>query len=274
MTTDTCTTSAPIFLFSSSWRSGSTLVQRYITATGEALVWGETGGALDAVRDALVGWETITAPASARFGETRGGDGEAAYRRFRDSPKEGRPHIWIANLNPPLSEIHEATRDYLERLYGAQAHAFGYPRFGVKETRCDLSTAQALRRLFPDARFVFLVRNPLDVMTSLKRREWLGAPPGIRTLRRFARHWLERSSQFRTADFGFAMRYEDFVADDALRRRMLDYLGIQRAAPTDFVHNSRVDWKSDSTCRLSPWEQILLRRWLAREMREWGYGLL
>ena len=69
----------PIFIFACSWRSGSTLLQRYITASGEILVWGETGGALNALREALAGWEQITADSSRRFGNSIGGKGEQSY---------------------------------------------------------------------------------------------------------------------------------------------------------------------------------------------------
>ena len=90
----------PVFVFSSSWRSGSTMLQRYITASGEVLIWGETGGALNALANALAGWEQITADSSRRFKGSTGGNGEKAYLDFIEKPKSEHPHMWIANLSP------------------------------------------------------------------------------------------------------------------------------------------------------------------------------
>lgn len=261
----------PVFVFSSSWRSGSTLVQRYITASGEVLVWGETGGALNALCDALAGWEQITAESSRRFPDSLGGGGEKAYRKFIETPRPEQAQQWIANLTPPYEEIVEHTRSLLNELYAKRAHALGYPRFGIKETRCDLATAQRLQAVFPDAKFVFLVRNPLEVMLSIKRRNWMGRPAGHATLHYYAEHWRVRSQQFRQAGFGMALRYEDFIHDPALQARMMDYLAIGSRPAADFIQTSKADWKAFNQSQLSPWEQARLRYWLADEMRQWGY---
>lgn len=262
----------PVFVLSSSWRSGSTLLQRFITATGEVLVWGETGGALDSLANALAGWEQITADSSRRFPGGLGGKGEAAYGHFATTPKSGHADQWIANLSPPYADLAAGLRDMLDTLYGARAERFGYPRWGLKETRCDLDTARRLQALYPAARFVFLVRNPLDVILSIKRRDWMGMPPGHATLKYYADHWRTRAMQFRQADFGLSLRYEDFIADPALRERMLDHLDIGPRPPADFTRTSKVDWRAANESRLDVLERARLRHWLGDEMKEWGYA--
>lgn len=262
----------PVFVFSSSWRSGSTLLQRFITASGEVLVWGETGGALNAIADAVAGWEQITADSSRRFPTGLGGKGEAAYHAFAAAPGAERAGLWIANLSPPYADIQASLRDLFDTLYRQRALRFGYPRYGFKETRCDLDTARRLQGLFPDARFVFLVRNPFDVMLSIKRRNWMGRPAGHATLKYYAEHWRTRSMQFRQAGFGLALRYEDFIADPALQGRLLDYLEIGTRPPADFIRSSQVDWKAENQARLGAWERARLRYWLADEMKQWGYA--
>jgi len=261
----------PIFLFASSWRSGSTLLQRYITASGEALIWGETGGALNALRDALDGWEQITADSSRRFEGAAGGNGEQAYNRFVYTHKIEHAHQWIANLCPPYSDVSETMRTLLVELYGKRAEALGYPRFGIKETRCELSTAHFLRKLFPDAKFLFLVRNPFAVIMSIKRRQWMGRQANHATLLYYAEHWRSRTEQFRNADFGMTLRYEDFVSDPELRGRLMDYLEINVRPPANFTEISKVDWTTNDTSVLTRWERTRLRHWLSDEMRRWGY---
>jgi hypothetical protein len=261
----------PVFVFSASWRSGSTLIQRYITASGEVLVWGETGGALDSICDALSGWEQSAADGSRRFPNGFGGEGEKAYRQFSRSAKSEHALQWIANLTPSYAELLDHMRDTLTTIYGTRALAHGYPRFGIKETRCDLRTALRLKSIFPDARFVFLVRNPIDVMLSLKRRDWMGRPQCHATLREFARHWKNRAEQFRQAGFGFMLRYEDFVAKPELRSQLMDYLDIDNRPEPDFVQSSLVDWEAKNQSRLNAWERGRLHHWLGGEMKHWDY---
>lgn len=261
----------PVFVFSSSWRSGSTLLQRYITAPGEVLVWGETGGALNSLRDALSGWEQITADSSRRFANSIGGNGEQAYRDFSAAPKSEHAQQWIANLTPPYDEIVTNMRSMLVELYGKRAEALGYTRFGIKETRCDLATARCLQALFPDAKFVFLVRDPLAVMLSIKRHYWMGRPAGHATLHYYTEHWRTRSAQFREADFGMTLRYEDFISDPILRNKLMDYLEINTCSPSDFTETSRVDWSTGDKSDLTRWERGWIRHWLSEEIKRWGY---
>lgn len=261
----------PVFVFSSSWRSGSTLLQRFITASGEVLVWGETGGALNAIAEAVAGWEQITADSSRRFPGGIGGKGESAYGKFVASSKSEHASQWIANLSPAYADILAGVYGLFDTLYGQRALSLGYPRYGIKETRCDLTTARQLRALFPDARFLFLVRNPLDVILSIKRRNWMGRPASHATLKYYADHWRSRSMQFRQADFGLALRYEDFVADPTLQGRVLDYLDIESRPPADFIRTSQVDWRASNQSPLDVWERARLRYWLGDEMKQWGY---
>jgi sulfotransferase family protein len=261
----------PIFIFSSSWRSGSTLLQRFITSSGEILIWGETGGALNAIANAIAGWEQITANSTHRFSDATGGGGEAAYYKFIAATKSEHPNQWIANLSPPYSDILASFRDMFDGLYRQRALTLGYQRYGFKETRCDLDTAHHLRALFPDARFVFLVRNPISVILSIKRRRWMARQPGHKTLKYFAEHWRTRAIQFRQADFGLVLRYEDFVADPTLQEKLIDHLGMTVSPPRDFVDRSQIDWEANDSSELSLWERARLQYWLGDEMKHWGY---
>lgn len=261
----------PVFILSASWRSGSTLLQRYITASGQVMVWGETGGALDALREALSGWEQITADSSRRFPGCVGGKGEASYHIFVATPKADHAQQWIANLTPPYAEIVANMRQMLAGIYATRAKALGYPRFGIKETRSDLATARFLRSLFPDAKFVFLVREPMAVLLSIKRRNWMERPASMTTLRYYAEHWRSRAAGFRQADFGMTLRYEDFVADVLLQRKLMDYLEIDTLPPEDFTRTSKVDWTTRDTSELTAWERWWAKHWMADEMKHWGY---
>jgi hypothetical protein len=261
----------PVFVFSACWRSGSTLVQRYITASGEVLVWGESGGALNDLYSAHLGWKQMLSDEDTFHKDGIGGRGALAYEEFFSKSKDERPHSWIATMNPPLQQIENALRDLLLNIYVDSTREAGYQRFGVKATRGDLPTARFLRTLFPEAKFVFLVRDPLAVLLSIKRHNWMERPASQATLRYFCEHWLTRAAQFRQADFGMAFRYEDFIGDAGLRDRLMDYLEIDSRPAEDFIQSSRVDWMTRDTSRLTAWERGWIRHWLGGEMGHWKY---
>lgn len=99
----------------------------------------------------------------------------------------------------------------------------------------------------------------------------MGRPAGHATLKYFSDHWLSRTIQFRQANFGLTLRYEDFIVDAALQNQVLDHLNILNRPPADFIRSSQVDWKASNQLQLGAWERVRLRYWLADEMKQWGY---
>ena len=261
----------PVFIFSSSWRSGSTLIQRYITASGEVLVWGENGGALNDLHQAYLGYSQMMGNPRLRYKDGWGAEGSQVLEKFQTANKSERPNLWLASMCPPIEHIRKTLRNALYEIYEKPTIALGYSRFGIKETRCNLATATFLLQLFPDAKFIFLVRDPLDVLLSIKRRNWIGRPAGHSTLKYYAEHWRTRAAEFRSANFGMVLRYEDFTSNSALRNKLIDYLEIHTYPPKDFTKTSRVDWTTRDNSNLTRWERGWVRYWLSDEMKHWGY---
>ena len=106
----------PIFIFSAGWRSGSTLLQRMVTASGKALIWGEAGGALNRFADALECYRQMLGPGDKRYKYGYGGWGERQYERLKKS-REDITNKWIASLNPPENIFLESFRYFFESLY-------------------------------------------------------------------------------------------------------------------------------------------------------------
>ena len=260
---------SPVFVFSAGWRSGSTFLQRLITASGRILVWGEAGGALNSLEDAAQRYAQMLGPGHQQFRHGAGGNGEKQFETFRQDPVQG-AHRWVASLNPPATQIDAAFRAFFDTCYGAPARALGFERWGVKEVVSGLETARFLRRLWPDARFLFLVRNPLDCLLSIKRRNWMSLPESRNRPRFFAEHWARLAREFRTADFGHLVRYEDLRQDSDVLQILCDYLDMP-LPPADFLASSRADWSPANDAELSFWERRLALRILAREMRAHGY---
>ncbi|WJW74441.1 sulfotransferase [Thiohalobacter sp. IOR34] len=262
--------SAPVFVFSAGWRSGSTLLQRLLTASGEVLVWGESGGALNGLADALEQYRQMLGPGGQRYRFGFGGNGAAQFEAFAADPGDG-AHRWIASMNPPEARILDSFRLQLETLYAGPARELGFPRWGVKEVLCGLDTARFLRELWPDARFLFLVRHPLDCLLSIKRRNWMDQPQRPDRLAYFAEHWRRLAAEFRAADFGLLLHYERLLNDPQQMRAMCDYLDIG-GIPQDFARSSRADWQAQNAQQLGFLERRRALRILGDEMRQHGYA--
>jgi len=259
----------PVFIFSAGWRSGSTLLQRLLTASNELLVWGEAGGALDALAEADLGYRQMLAPGEDVFKNGLGGNGAQQYDEFRKNGKEA-VHKWIPCLNPPQNTIRAAFREFLEATYARPAAELGYPRWGVKEVRCGLETAEFLRGLYPEAKFVFLIRNPIDCLSSLKRHGWMDRPNDPRALEFYAGHWARVAGDFRQAPFGMLVRHEDLVTDPGVVAKLRDYLDMQHI-DDGFIGKSRVKGGVKNDSSLSWRERLRAKRIVWNEMQQHGY---
>lgn len=258
----------PIFIFSAGWRSGSTLLQRMITASGEVLIWGEAGGSLDNFADALERYEQMLGPGGQRFKHGFGGHGDEQYQQLQLASKES-VHKWVACLNPPQEIFLDAFRSFLATAYATPAAKLGYPNWGIKEVQSGIETARFMKRLYPEAKFVFLVRNPLDCLTSIKRRNWLGHHGDAEPLAYYTNHWLRLAAEFRKAEFGYQIRYEDLLSSPQAMDELTDYLGI--SLPSGFAEKSRVDWQAENDKPLSFFERRRLLKTAEDEMGRYGY---
>lgn len=204
----------PVFICSSGWRTGSTLVQRMICSSGEILIWGEPYG-----RAQLISQMSNSALALV--------DGlieewpEPQCFLPPDIPKNLEDY-WIANLFPEPDSFREGFRAHLEAFLAKPAQDKGFSRFGLKEVRLSALDAMFLQWIFPDARFVFIVRNPWDAWSSAKSYShldvwdlyWSDEP--IRNAGAFAEHWKSTVESFINwpDEACLTVRYEDLIKPD------------------------------------------------------------
>jgi hypothetical protein len=173
---------APVFVLASGWRSGSTLMQRLIASCGRIFMWGEPYDHCGLIRRLA----DSTLPFAGNWPPRRvivDGDIPASDR-------------WIAKAYPHPRALLEAHRSFYDTLFGGPAARAGLDRWGLKGVRLEGEHAYYLRRLYPDARFVFVVRNPYDAFLSY--RVFHDVRPGMPWW-----HWDWPDVQIRTAaDFG------------------------------------------------------------------------
>lgn len=195
----------PVFLLAGGQRTGSTLIQRLILSTRQVLVWGEHGGILIPQLRSLFNQTVSWAEA------------ENGYKHLA-SFKANAHHVWAPNMNPEPPYFHTGCRAFLEQSLGAAARDMGYPRWGFKEVRYARDEVRTLQALFPRASFIFLVRNPVSCLRSIKVAHWykgnFNSDPA-----KFLSEWTRVSGnladvypEYKRACF---VRYEDAISNPA-----------------------------------------------------------
>lgn len=212
----------PIFLLASSWRSGSTFLQRLISSDEDTLIWGEPFGDTGLIN-------SLSEPLT-RITENRPPDsfflppGDEALS-LQDS--------WIANLYPSVDDLRCAYREMLDRLLLEPVRRKKLLKWGMKEVRLDAGHATFLKWIYPSAKIVFLVRNPLDAYRSYSHdKSWYDIRPErpIHTARDFARHWNRLSSSYvENVEYlnALLIRYEDLKKDTPSVCQLEEFLGVE-----------------------------------------------
>jgi hypothetical protein len=197
----------PIFILSLP-RSGSTLLQRLLAAR-------------DGVASAPEPWLLLPLLAPLR------GDGVYAdYSQVHQSEA----------LQDFFSDLPGGEDDYLEGVRRLALHVYGQAagpdsRYFLDKTPRYHLVCDSLFQAFPDARFIFLWRNPLGVIASMietwGQGRWnlgqykIDLFQGIRNLVDAYRRYEDRA---------IAVRFEDLVSDESgVLRRICDYLGLDRS---------------------------------------------
>ena len=185
-----------LIILSPNHRSGSTLLQRICNARKGTLIWGEHGGLLsrfaDIYRDA------------AYFSSAGSEEHRDYFGRGED------PNLWIASMCPAVEYAQQAVVDSARAFLGA---FYGQYRehhdiLGFKEVAYGRPELELLRRCYPQAQILFLVRNPLNTWRSTPR-SWHPSLDG------WIAEWNARTLCFRAfarSDAGsHLIRYEDLI---------------------------------------------------------------
>jgi len=147
-------TTAPIFVLSAGGPGDGTVIEQLLLSTRQVFLWGEQRGIF--VENLLRIVEDMRSLKSPR---TQG---------YREKSLENGAGSPAPSVHPELAVIQEGCREFLERVLGQTARARGYPRWGMNETRLGRDAALFLQELFPDARFILLVRNPAASLQAIK----------------------------------------------------------------------------------------------------------
>jgi hypothetical protein len=181
---------APVFIVGS-MRSGSTMLRLMLDSHPRIAIPSETG---------FMG----AAVAAHRIPDWKFGEG------------------WYERLGWSTAEVDERLRDFFDGMFRRYAAEQGKPRWGEK-TPFHTAYMPQMSRMFPDARFVGIVRHPGAVASSLQRRFHYGFAEAVT-------YWADTNKQMLTAGMAlgdrFALcRYEDLVSrGEPVLRELLRFL--------------------------------------------------
>jgi len=169
-----------LLIAGSSHRTGSTLLQRYVTALSSTFVWGENGSFVESLRRASESW-----PQTAR--------NSREYAEVMDDPSLIE-RKYTPNLSPPKALAIAAMRDAILQVYRAVPP--GFDGWGWKAVAYGHGEIDFLRELFPGLRVLLVVRNPWDVARSVRRKGWIDRRGYYQDMAEVAEHWFLRTRDF------------------------------------------------------------------------------
>ena len=255
---------APIFLLSTSWRAGSTLLQRILVTDPRLLLWGEPFGEMALIsRIAEMVSHSISPPLLESWGSQA------------DTNSPTLATSWIANLYPSANYFRAALRGLFDQWLGKPARESGFARWGFKEVRLGATEASLLHWLYPNAKFVLISRHPYDCYRSLADSQWETyyryPDKPVNSAASFAHHWnrLVVSWSELPAEFPcFHIKYEDLISQKVDFRKLESWLGIK------IKENVALSASIGGTAKrsgLTWYERLIIAREAEPGMRALGY---
>jgi hypothetical protein len=255
----------PVFLLSTGWRAGSTLLQRILVTDSRLLLWGEPLGEM-----------TIVSKIAEMVNDSLSPRNMELWRSQADLNSSLLATSWIANLYPPGSDFRSALRRLFDRWLCEPARRNGFARWGFKEVRFGGSEAALLHWLYPNARFVIISRHPYECYRSLSDSGWpiYFRYPGVRvnSAARFAKYWNALALSWLELPDGFPcfhIKYEDLISGQVDFRKLESWLGLE--IQEGVALSTSVGGTAIRT-QLSWHERLIISREAAEGMRALGYS--
>lgn len=255
----------PIFLLSTCWRSGSTLLQRILVTEPRLLLWGEPLGEMALVSRIA---EMVSGSINPVLLEQWASQADTGSHELAKS--------WIANLYPSAKDFRTALRGLFDQWLAKPARERGFARWGFKEVRLGATEASLLHWLYPNAKFVLIYRHPYDCYRSLADSLWNiyyrypdmpidSAASFAHLWNRLARSWSQLPEGFPC----FRIKYEDLVTGKVDFRKLESWLGIEIK---ENVALSASIGKTAKRNSLTWYERMIIAREAEAGMRALGYS--
>ncbi len=190
-----------LILSAATHRSGSTLLQRIFNARKKTLVWGEHLGVLS---DFQKIYQKVL-----KISE----NGKKSRNTFFKNGEN--PNQWMAIMAPSKKFIENATvqsaKTFLDALY--EQNKEGHDCIGFKEVRYGVKELSILQKCYPEAKFILLVRNPLNA--------WMSYPKTwgeYRSVLHFAKQWNDNVTYYlnlaKSNPNAYLFQYEKIISKE------------------------------------------------------------
>ncbi len=234
---------SPIFLLGTH-RSGTTLLQRILNSSEDVVIWGEHGGFLSQVAEAyFFNFEDKTILHNIPKYNNPLHTPRATLRELKN------PKSWPAWCNwYSQKELRDIFRSFIENFFNPpdlKKNVF----WGFKEIKYGQGcrTLEMLSDLYPNAKFIFIIRNPIDIVAAhyfkhLKKRSGLGNQLTISqakelkkdcefTMEQEAEAWRKQNNYFmdfkeKNSHKSFLVVYEDLISEPSIAESVLKWLGV------------------------------------------------
>ena len=258
---------APIFLFSTGMRTGSTLLQRILITDSHLLLWGEPMGEMDIAGRIA---QMVTDCMNPAFMDS--------WKRQPALDSRQLVKSWTALLHPSTDNFRLGLRNFFDTWLACPARRSGFTRWGFKEVRLDAAAAVFLHWLYPNAKFLLLTRHPFDCYRSFADAGWKipnfvrypdsrvdSAASLAREWNRIAMSWSELPADFPSR----LIKYEDLTSGSFDFRGLESWLGLK------LNESEALSEKVGRTAfrpRLHAYERWIVSREAAPGMRALGYS--
>jgi len=212
----------PIFLLGTG-RCGSTLLQKILNTVDNVVIYGEHGGFLRQIAEAyFLNLEDKKIEKYIMSQNVPGEDPTSVLESLKD------PQLWTAWMNWYNREtVKKNFRDFTESFFnpialGREVH------WGFKEIRYGLNdrVLEMLADLYPKGRFIFIVRNPAEVVASkISARMSDGLETDVQS-------WVDQNTNFLAfyrlnKEKSRIVRYEDLIGSNSPQlEQLFDWLGF------------------------------------------------
>lgn len=234
---------SPIFLLGTH-RSGTTLLQRIINCSEDTVIWGEHGGFLSQIAEAyFFNFEDKTILHNIPNHINPFHTPQATVRQLKNSK------LWPAWCNwYSQKEVQDIFRSFIENFFNPP-NLKKNVSWGFKEIKYGQGcrTLEMLSDLYADAKFVFIIRNPIDVVAAscfkyIKKKSGLGNQLTILQakevqenceflIKKEAEAWRKQNIYFmnfkeKNSHKSLLVTYEDLISEPNIPESILKWLGV------------------------------------------------
>ncbi|MBN1393465.1 MAG: sulfotransferase [Pirellulales bacterium] len=242
-----------LILLAANHRAGSTLLQRICNARKGTLIWGEHNAALRYFTSIYVEVSQFCVAAA-----------EDRERFFAEGEN---PNLWTASMSPEAEYLQRAivgsARTFLNALYSR--HKEGHDVLGFKEVRYGYNELALLRRCYPEAENLLLVRNPIYTWRSTSSDWYPSLDVWINMWKRAVKSFLIFSVNDPRCHL---LRYEDLINKDKKTLALISDTARVSLRRINAVLSNKI---GGSCGEIEPADRGVIREQCRKEMELFGY---